>query len=383
MKNRIMMFACITLSAFLAFGEGFATAKIEYPEWSGLIEKNRANGRLLTPSDLRHRFVLVIDVDMDKLPGQIENLPQYNFLLGSIGEGFDWMSGTLNRSAIVLIVVHSPKNIDMAELKEKIAILAKSEKMHAYMRPSFSGFNVYTKVTFEGAVDSADKRPYARFFDPATGKVAIEGKYDNSLNGKIRDLYNKGKGRLASWRPFYGTIDEPVHFPKLKPTIVAKKPLARLMQDMAKKARSKNEELATEAQILYDALEQTRSDLINKICLECKAAPHCAVCDINTLVAYWPNDKKAVAEILEKLKAFPDAKKLGDMYVKIVGWENSDFIPKNQGEVKKITGELNKMNKFLEAFKEGKPLPIQNAAFSMQSMIETLISELPTRVPQK
>lgn len=380
---KIMLFAYIAVSAFLAFGEGFESAKIEYPEWSGLIEKNRASGRLLSPSDLRHRFVLVIDVDMDKIPAQIENLPPYNFLLGSIGEGFVWMGGTLNRNAIVLIVVHSPKNIDMAELKEKIDVLTKSERMHALMRPSFSGFNVYTKVTFDGATDSTNKRPYAHFFDPATGKVAIEGKYDGSFNGKIRDLYNKGKGRLSSWRPFYGTIDEPAHFPKLKPTIAARKPLTRLMQDMAKKARSKNEELASEAQILYDALEQTRSDLVHRIGLEYKAAPHCAVADINTLVTYWPNDKKAIGEILEKLKAVPDAKKLGDMYVKLIGWENPDFTPKNQGEVKKIIGELNKMNKFLESFKEGKPLPIQNAAFSMQSTIETLISELPTRVPQK
>ena len=127
----------------------------------------------------------------------------------------------------------------------------------------------------------------------------------------------------------------------------------------------------------------TKSDLILRIQLEFSAAPARAYYDFQTLVKYFPAEKKRLQDIDAKIKANKEIGALGKIFEKILLWSQDDYVCKNKGEVNKNVQELKKYKKMLEALANSENAQLQGEAMLFQTQIDTLIDLMPTKVPQK
>ncbi len=191
-----------------------------------------------------------------------------------------------------------------------------------------------------------------------------------------------------AWQPFFGTVPADKIPPALAKALEKGRsgkmsPLDPVAKGLLKGVLSKDEAKATEAQILFDAINQTRSDLAMRITMEASACPHRAYYDIQELLRYWPMEKKRVEAGLAKIKTNPDVEPIAKVFCKVMDWSKPDFVCKNATEVKKNIAELNKMKKTVAAAKESKNIVVQNAALIVDMKIDELIASMPSKVPVK
>lgn len=391
---RILAFAA-ALAAASAQAAGPAAGKADpvaegYPVWTGVSDKSHVMGRMITPSDLRHKFTVVVEIDandVDKAKEQLgvaADLCALNSFRG-VEESFNWARQELPRDSFVL-VSYFGKDASVLSEAMKTKDVTLSARLNAMKR---SLIPVYRDVTFEGAPDGAGKRPFV-YVMGVEGKTPIySGEATSKSVSAIRAAISKSKSALTEsgwkWRRFYGSVDEPKFFKSLSKTLVPSKakPVAAEVAKLKKGITSKNADTAKEAQILFDALEQTRSDLLYRIALEAPACPHRAAYDMQELLKFWPGERKKVATYAEKLKSIPDADKLARIFARVSEWADPAFECKNAGEAKKIVAELNKMKKDLEKLKESKVIVVQNGALLLDGEIDDLISLMPSRVQTK
>ena len=394
MKNRMtMMMACLMPVALLA-GPAAKTDPVAegYPDWQGLSDKNYIMGRQICPSDLRHKATVVVDIE----PG--EKLQSQLVLVGKLVErtglsrmefGANWETLELPRDVIVVVSNRGGgRDKDRETIKEALKYKGEDQSVSASLSSIRSmGCAMYDDVTFTGAPDSTGKRPFVYVMGPEGKEPLCQGELNDAMVKTVNAAIAKAKKQIASWeikwRPFYGNIDEPKFFPVLAKTIEKGKPLAPVEKALLKDVVAKDPEKAKEAQILYDALNQTRSDLVMRIKMEVAACPHRAYYDIQQLVKFWPGEKKRLEAAYAKLKAIPEAEKLAKMFIKLKTWGDPEFTCKNAGEAKKIVAELNKMKKDLEKMKESKVIVVQNGALLMDIQVDELISLIPAKVPEK
>jgi hypothetical protein len=374
----------------------FAQAKRDpvadgYVDWLEVVDKNHLSGRLLCPSDLRNKFVMVVEVegkDVAELRKQlIAAVPflQRNYYMASHG-AVAWERYELKRMPMVVVAVHGVKDPQIVQeaLRSKDQTEARSLAMYR------NGLiPVYARLTYDGAPDNAGKRPYAYLMGVTGTEPLAQGPADRATLGAFTAALRTAQAKLAadgwSWRPFTGSIEEPQFFPALKKMLETKKakPLTGIMAKIKRSISSKKAEVAKEAQILYDALEQTRSDLVFRIRAEAAACPHRAAYDIQQLLKFWPTEKKRVADYAEKMKAVPEAGVLSRVFMQLMEWADPAFVPKNAGAAKKIVAELNKSKKLLEKLKESKNMMVQNGAAMLDAELDELISTIPSKVPEK
>ena len=366
-------------------------AKVEpvadgFPQWQGLVPKNRIMGREITASDLRHRVTVVVEIEPNSdLKGQLLTasalVAQTGLVnLGLSGANFETLE--MPRSVIVLVSNRGAKDPEAinAALKQSGA----DEAALAHFRSIHVPF--YDNVTYAGGPETEGKRPYVYVMGPTGTEPLAQVKLDAAGVKEALAAVAKGKAKLASgpkWNEFYGTV-EPEKFPALAKAIQKGKPLGQVAAAIQKDILSKEPEKAAEAQVVSDAIAQTRSDLMYRIRLEAQACPHRAYYDFQRLVKYWPSEKKKLDDVMLKLKAVPDAEKLAKIFTKVMTWANPEFVCKNAGEAKKIVAELEKKIKpQLAKMKESKVIVIQNGALILDSQIDELISSIPSRLPEK
>jgi len=351
-----------------------------FPDWTNVDKKHHMYGRDLTASDLRHKFTVVVEMDAkDRETGkkQIETIVPLLWLNSfHHSSTIQWDTYVMPRNVQVVVACFGMK--DAAELTAAISLYSKEAKgstPFGYVNPPF-----YSGLTFPGAPSGAGKRPFFYVMGPEGTTPLISGTVDAKSPAAIKASIAKVK--LPKWVPFFGSVGEPTHFPTLKKAIDPAKPkLAAEMPKLKKGIASKDPEVAKEAQILYDAIEQTKSDLIYKIRFEIGAAPHVAAYDIERLVKFWPSEKKNVTSVMERLKAKPEIAKAAQMYVKMRTWADPDFAPKNAGEAKKIVAELNQMKALLDKMADNaKDTDVQGAASLVGAEIDGLIETIPSKV---
>ena len=400
MKNCMAMMAYLIPAALLAAGPA---AKIDpvaegYPDWQGLTAKNYIAGREIGPSDLRHKVTIVIEIEPnEKL---VEQLVLASKLAGraafSTGFGANWEDLELPRDLIAAFSVRGANAKARAEIleiltaKKKIADKETASAISKLGGPT--GCPFYDDLTFTGAPDGTGKRPFVYVMGPTGKEPLFAGKLDAAGLKEANAAITKGKKEISGWDPkwrqFYGNIAEPKFNVTLAKTLEKGKtakmaPLAPVSKALLTDVKSKDPERAKEAQILYDAIEQTRSDLVLRIQLEVGACPHRAYYDIETLIKYWPMEKKRLEAAYAKLKANPEIEPMGKMFCKLAEWSKPDFTCKNAGEAKKIVQELNKMKKALEKPKESKNITVQNGALLLDMKVDELIPVIPTKVAAK
>jgi len=374
----IALAAAVVAAPFAKAAPGGVAAG--YPDWTNVDKKHRLFGRDLCPSDLRHKLTLVLEIepkDRDECVSNFKDITKLMWQNSYVQKhGTLWEEYVMPRDVQVVVSCFSIK-----DAPEMVAAVAQYNKGVTGSSPfSYCNIPVYSGLTFPGAPSGAGKRPFFYLMGPEGVEPLLSGKIDGKTVDAVRTKISKTK--KPAWMPYFGTVPEPKHFASLKKALDPAKPkLAAEMPKLKKGMASKDPETAKEAQILYDAVEQARSDLVFKISQEFSSAPHVAACDIERLVKFWPSEKKNVAAVMEKMKAKPEMAKAVQMYVKTRPWANPEFTPKNAGESKKIVAELTGMKATLDKMAENSKDPVvQGVASLVGSEIDTLIEDIPTRV---
>ena len=397
MKNRMTMMMAFLMPVALLAGPAAKTDPVAegYPDWQGISDKSYIMGREICPSDLRHKVTVVVDIQPnDKLQEQLVLAAAFAQKVGlpSGWEGNNWETLELPRNIIFVISNRGGgRDKDHEAIKEAMKYKGDDQSVSAALS-QYRGMvcSMYDDITFTGAPDSTGKRPFIYVMGPEGKEPLCQGELNAAMMKTANAAIAKGRKQIEGWeikwRPFYGNIDEPKFFPVLAKSIEKGKPLAPVEKAILKDVVAKDPEKAKEAQILYDALGQTRSDLVMRIKMEAAVCPHRAYYDIQQLVKFWPGEKKRLEAAYAKLKTVPGAEKLAKIFIKLKAWEDPEFTCKNAGEAKKIVAELNKMKKDLEKLKDPEKNPvvvIQNGASLLDMKVDELISLIPAKVATK
>ena len=399
MKNRMTMMMAVLMPVALLAGPAAKTDPVAegFPDWQGISDKSYIMGRQVCPSDLRHKVTVVVDVEPgEKLQAQLVLVGGFVTRTGlsRIGFGANWETLELPRDVIVVVSNRGGgKDKDHEAIKDALKYKGEDRSVSEALSTIRSmGCSVYDNVTFTGAPDTMGKRPFVYVLGPEGKEPLCQGELNAAMVKTVNAAIGKGKKQIAAgeikWRPFYGTVDEPKFHPQLAKALAKGKnarmcPLDPIAKAILSGVKDKNAEKAKEAQILYDALNQTRSDLLMRINMEIRECPHRAYYDVQELLKYWPSEKKRLEAVYAKFKAVPEAEKLAKMFIKLKTWGDPEFTCKNAAEAKKIVAELNKMKKDLEKMKESKVIVVQNGALLMDAQVDELISAIPLKVPAK
>ena len=388
MKTRFLA-ACgaAAFAATAAFAAPVPVAK-GFNDWSGTSPKNCLYGRAITPSDLRQRTVVYVVVDDAAFAGdQVRALAPLAGLAGvPASHAVTWETAELPRDVIVVFSVRHAKAADPKAFAARLRPPKDSEQSVAvaYRAYAENVTPVYKDLARVGEAEiPKEKMPYVAVFaaegeEPA---FAQEGYAAGNL-ASVRKAVSAAKDKLpADWTPPLG-VREPQHFKKAAELVAKGKPAAAALKLLAAGIKSKDEEAAKEAQVMYDALNQYASDLKVRIALEFRAAPARAYYDFQQLVKYFPAEKKKLADIDAKLKQNKEVSSLGKVFEKLMVWGNSDFMCKNASEAKKIVAELQKLKKALEPLAKSEDTQVQGEAMLFSSQLDTLIDIIPSKVPQ-
>ncbi len=354
--------------------------------WEGVTEKNYLRGREITPSDLRHKVTVLIEIELnDKLGDQLEAASRLASRSSSsklFGHSINWEEMEMPRDVMVVFSVRGEASAKMAEkLTEAFKNGRKAAKTiaSAFSRIESLKCPFYQNLTFTGAPDTTGKRPYIYVFGPTGAEPICQGELAATVKDALAAIA-KGKKELAAgttWRPFFGSIAEPKYNTTLAKALEKSKkqkkaPLMSIEKALLADVKSSDAEKAKEAQILYDALQQTRSDLVFRIMMEAAACPHRAYHDAKILVKYWPAVVKQIDSVMARMKKYPQADMMGNIFSKLMTWGDSSFECK-PSEAKKIIVELNKMKKSLAPLKEAKDITVQNGALLLDMRIDNLL----------
>jgi len=392
----MMLLAALGASALLAAPAGSPVAE-GFPAWQGVSPKNYIMGREITDADLRHKVTVVIEVkEDDGLQAQILKAAELVSLspLAQSHMGDNWETRVLPRDDIYLISVHGKSKELLEPFKAALKLPKDSDENTSRLMASVRSPSVpvYAGVTLAEPVNAEGKYPFVYVMGPKGKEPVFKGVLDDAGVKGARAAISKERKALAAaenkWVEFFGNVTEDKYPPALVKAIEKGKttktvPLAPVVKAIQKDIVSKDAEKAQTAQILCDALEQTRSDLVMRIKMEAGECPHRAAYDAQQLLKFWPGEKKRLDAVLAKLKAVPEANKLAQMFCKVMVWADGEFTCKNAGEAKKIVAELGKMKKDLEKLKESKIIVVQNGALLLDVQVDELISVIPSKVPEK
>ena len=346
-----------------------------FVKWRGLDSfKGKGYLRCVTPSDLRGRFTIVVDIDETKAVEQIRATLSLRRLEFIPSVGFDWNFATINRDVLVVYNLHGLSEVDLAEKLVKDEIL----KQIGY-------FNYFGNATFDGAPNSGTERPYIYVMGPEGNEPLYKGKMDKSKTDKdVRDAIEKAKAALPAWRPWYGYVDKVKHIKGFDAAIDGGKPLNQVIASLKKGISSNKQEAAMESQRLYDAIGRVKGDLLYRINSERLEAPFAAMYDIEEAEKRFPAIKAKLSLISEKIaKAHPNAQSVYKHYALYRKCADPAFCPKSKSEAKKLAVELSKSKSVLEKLANDKDIAIQNLALTLPQHIDELIEELPGKVLQK
>lgn len=392
MKKILICYGCLFAAAIAqgANSKKVATPVAEgFPAWTGVTPKNYISGReLVSGADLRERLMIVVEFDAAKTKEQLDltgPLQSYvGYMPDHIGSG-NWESRQIPHG---LMVVYVARNCTSAQQVTDNMLAKYGEGLAMFVTYKAS---VYRDVTFDGAPDSGGKYPFVYLMDAEGKEPLYKGTYDgkDSLQ-KLLKVYRAARARLKengkTWRPYYGFVDEPKHFgADMEKSLKKGRPTFEALElKLLKAVSSPNAEVAKEAQLLYDGLEQTKSDLIYAVTYVAAQAPHVAAYKLDQLTRQWPSTKKKMSDYANTIKGAGAYEPLVKIYPKLMEWSNPEFVCKNAGEAKKIVAELQKMKKKLEPLKEqSKQIGLQNSALVMDAMVDELIETVPVKVSGK
>ena len=349
-----------------------------FVKWTGLDTiKGTKNVRWLGPSDLRGRFVVIVELDPAKVVEQFKVASSLQEL-GFVPEwDRDWEFSTIARDVMVVFNVNDLSDEDVDQQ------IYNSEDLQ--MLGIRYWCNFYGDVTFGGAPDSATERPYVYVMAPEGKEPIYKGKVvPVKTLSEAKAAIAKASAELPEWRPWYGYAAEIKHTKGLEATVVGGKALTPFVQALKKGIASRNPEIAAESQRLFDAIEQRKADLLWQIKKEWSQGPCAATYDIEELSKRFPAMKRELATYSASIaKAHPNIANVYKPYALYRRYTASDFQVKSTAEAKKLASALEKFKPTLMKFSDdAKDVAVQNVAASLLSRLDDVIAELPAKVAQ-
>ena len=389
----VVLAALVGLPAVGAPAKGGVPVAEGYPAWTGVTPQNHLDGReILSPSYLRQRITYIVEVDAEHAAEQLEiagDLSRRNFSANTFTErGENWETlKAMPHEPLVVYVVRNLKPKDKPTFRRTIRPKSSTDTPGLWQIESLSA-PVYADITFDGAPDNGGKFPFVYVMGYEGTEPIWKGTFDANarvLMDRAVGPYKKAAAEKGlAWRPYFGFVAEPTHFTGLPALLASEKPVDGFTASLLKGIVSKDPEVAKEAQMLYDGLEQTRDDYIMLATGAMKPCPHAAAYFAGVAGKRWPKARKRLANVLTAVKTNAEAKPLVVMFAKIAQWSDPNFVCKNAGEAKKIVAELTKMKKALEPLKENaNNITVQNGALTLDGLVDTLIATIPEKVEQK
>ena len=385
-RSLVLALAC---SMFLSAGAKDPVAE-GFIDWTNVEAKNLLAGLSITPSDLRQRTVVLLVADDAWITGKnAEALARFATLMPTpISNAFAWDVTELDRSRMAVVSVRNLKS-GKSGFAEKLkpakgAVEKGAVEDLRQVRSSYLPF--YKDLAPAGAAEiAADKLPCVFVYGAtATEPVATIENFDASKIKDVKKAVNAAKQHLpVDWEPMIG-VREPQHCKAVSALVAKGKPATAILAAVKSSLKSKDPEVAKEAQTIYDAVNQYGTTLKLRIMCEYKKAPARAYCDVLLLTKNYPAEKKSVAEVESKLKKTNGAASLGKMVEKIMLWSSPGFMCKSEAEAQKIVNELQKFKKVFDDMGEStKNANLQGEAMMFSSQIDSLASSIPSKVQAK
>lgn len=349
-----------------------------FVNWTGLDEKSHIAGRCLSPSDMRHRVTVVVELQAKAFKEQALATAG----LAGLGEklakhGIIWEDYTPPRCLVVYSVVGKLADGAYDELRNQKAL-------ERPIKNAILAMCIYRDVSFDGCPQAEGKYPFVYVMGPEGCEPLYAGGFGKDGLKEISGVVKSAEKKLPKWRPYFGTVSDDNHYPQLAKSLETGKPaLVGVLKDLQKGIVGKKEDLARESQILYDAVNQRRSDLEYLIGMESRQSPHVAYCHMQELFARWPSRKKTFAPHVAKIKSIPDMESVSKAYVLFRQCADLGFVPKSAAEAKRMSAQLLKQKPFLEKARESQDASVQNAAFRILQDLEAVAESLLTRVVTK
>ena len=352
-----------------------------FVDWRGVEEENYLMGRRIAPSDLRHKVTVVVVLNsknklLEQLLLAVKIMPVCGVGVGKI-DVFNWK---FPRHGITVFSCRGDVTCDA--LREALNEGKKDKKKTGKALKCLAqrGCCYYRNLSFVGAPDPGEKFPYVYVMGPSGVNPLWHGQLTDKTIKEVGKIVSRAKKEVVAmgWRPFYGSVVEPKYHPQLAKALEKGKranlcPLDPVATDILAGVTSKDVEKAREAQILYDAINQTRDDLIDKIAVEAGEHPHVAAVDIEELQKYWPQSRGRVEGITKRLAEIPEVTALADAYTTVRTWAEVDLKCVSAGTASKAVAELTKAQKSIAKLKDSKKIIVQNAAYGIIAKIEVLI----------
>lgn len=380
---------CLAVSSLCAHAAPSGASVAEgYSDWTGVELKNRIMGRVLSASDFRHRVTVFVVFPCD--PKDEEQKMLGDFLratkfLSSLQPSLDWnfdfeMEEKLPRDVLVVGVIQGKCTAKMlsAAMRTRSDENEQESPVGAWRTAAF-----YMNVKMVNGPDSEDKYPYVYVMGPSGKEPRWKGVYAKDAGGEIAQIVSKAKGEIGEWTPLTGVV-EAQFFKKEQQELLSGKPVQGVVVKLKKGLTDADAEKAKEAQVMYDAVSQYRSDLFYRIQQEYREHPARAFVDVHRLITLFPQEKKNLQDINAKLKANKAVGTIGKMFEKVCEWNRPDFVFKNASEAKKAVQLVNTWRKSLEKISNDQTdTGLAGEASLILAQVDVLSETLLTKVPQK
>ena len=389
--NGKLLLMCAACAAGIAFAKPAAEpVAAGFANWTGVTPKNHVAGRVIEPSDLRQRVTVVVEMDVDPKDEKATKLGDQLRLTGELARNDSFPAGASNwddlevlpRKCLIVASLNgacTSRQVAQAATTRKDEEAEKNMGSHWVQRSSLA---FYTDLKLVGGPDNGGKYPYVYVMGPSGTEPVWKGVYSADVHKEIVRAIAKAAGGIGDWTPLTG-VAEPQFFKKEAQDLRQGKPAKLVLTKLKGAIQDKNAEKAREAQVMYDAVYQYRSDLIARIRCEIGASPARAYVDMQRLFALFPADKKLLGDLDQRLKANKSAAALGKMYEKFMAWNRPDFQFKNAAEAKKAVKLVESWKKPLQKISEDQTdTAIAGEAALVLAQLDMLISSLPSKVHQ-
>lgn len=343
-----------------------------FADWTGFDTALPGNDYPLTASDLRGRFAVIVEIKGANAGDAVSQIKEACSLQGlgfNVTSATDWNFGTRRRDVIVVFNIHGQGG----DIYERIK---KDESLKKAMRQKYS---LYTDVTFKGAPDSGGEYPFVYVIAPFGTEPIYKGKFNRkTTRNEIDAAIAKANGK--TWRDYYGYVEKAGHVKGFDAAVASGKSLAQTETLLRKTVTGGAPEAAKEAQMLLDAVELERNNLLFRAEKSYKAAPLSAMYDLDEFARRWPSQKKETAGLYSKASSAPDVATAYKAYKVFRECSMEDYSPKDEAAAGKAAAEIRKFKPLLEKLKGSNTITVQNAAFTMLQLVDTLPDELPGKV---
>ena len=361
MKSSV--FAAIIAASFIASAS-------QFPNWQGIEQKNYISGRMISPSDLRHKVAVVVEIDNDdKLAQNIVLADKFASLSEVILRNGSWdtlRDEDFPRSTISLVSIFGNKKPTVAQLGRKSKMVV----------PTYS--NVKLVGVDYGKVER--KRPYAYVFSAEGGEPVWKGELTTGSLDQARKAVNSARKKVPAWTPLTGISDLSAlpdvakHFKSGKIKNMSAAAMAAI--------KSKDPEISRQGQIVYDAIEQYKSDLLFRISQEFTVSPVKAYADAQRLVRLFPSEKKKLVQFETFLSKNREVAALGKIMEKALLLRDPMYNPK-PAQLKSDIQTLKKWQNTLKVMAKNADVTYSGQMLLLSSILEDLISEASSRLDVK